>query len=80
MCTGPDRKGIFFSPVVGSEMIHWNYTDSIERNEIQWNDRISYFGFFASSVDNSPYKFFIDIKVISHCNGNELRINIFFLF
>lgn len=52
---GSEHMGIYISPVVGSEMVQWNYTDSDERNEIQWNDRLSYMGTFGSALDNSAY-------------------------
>lgn len=59
---GPDHMAIFLSPSHESEVINWSFADEIVPNGFGWDNRITYFIFFAYAIDNSAYDFFVDIR------------------
>lgn len=54
---------IYLSPVIGSKIVGWSISDKIIESDIIWNRRNTYFVFVGYALDDSPYKFSVDVAV-----------------
>nr|XP_012220395.1 PREDICTED: endoplasmic reticulum metallopeptidase 1-like isoform X1 [Linepithema humile]XP_012220396.1 PREDICTED: endoplasmic reticulum metallopeptidase 1-like isoform X2 [Linepithema humile] len=61
--TGPDHVGIILSPYKGVHLEKWSILDEKPLQGPKWNDRETYFIYYACASDCVPYTFSIELNV-----------------
>lgn len=62
--TGTDHMTIYLSPVSGVDIVNWNISSAITKNEYKWKKRDTYYITLAYSLDDSAYQFYVDIEQV----------------
>lgn len=60
---GPDHIGIILSPYKGVHLKKWSVIDEKPLQGPMWNDRETYFIYYACASDCIPYTFSIELNV-----------------
>lgn len=60
---GPDHIGIILSPYKGVHLEKWTVSDEKPLQSPRWNDRETYFIYYACASDCVPYTFSIELNV-----------------
>lgn len=72
--TGPDHIGVMMSPKEGLTLKEWTVTNDAPLPSSQWNDRNTYFIFFARALEPLPMKFTIYLQMPSNHTGPVLDL------
>ncbi|XP_011872010.1 PREDICTED: endoplasmic reticulum metallopeptidase 1-like [Vollenhovia emeryi] len=72
--TGPDHIGIILSPYKGVHLEKWSIINEKPLQGPMWNDRETYFIYYACASDCVPYTFSIELNVSSVQKGPCLSI------
>lgn len=62
-CLGPDHIGIILSPYKGVHLEKWSIFDEKPVQGPMWNDRETYFIYYACASNCVPYTFSIELNV-----------------
>lgn len=60
---GPDHMSIILSPYKGIHLEKWSVIDEKPLQGPMWNDRETYFIYYACASDCMPYTFSIELNV-----------------
>ncbi|XP_032686560.1 endoplasmic reticulum metallopeptidase 1-like isoform X3 [Odontomachus brunneus] len=72
--TGPDHIGIILSPYKGVHLEKWTVVEGKPLQGPMWNDRETYFIYYACASDCVPYTFSIELNVSAMQKGPCLSI------
>ncbi|XP_046630569.1 endoplasmic reticulum metallopeptidase 1-like isoform X1 [Neodiprion virginianus] len=72
--TGPDHIGIILSPYEGVRLIKWSVLDDPPLEGPLWNNRHTYFIYYACAADCDPYSFSVDLEIPHGHKGPSLSI------
>ncbi|KAL6262629.1 hypothetical protein P5V15_005422 [Pogonomyrmex californicus] len=72
--TGPDHIGIMLSPYKGVHLEKWSILDGKPLQGPMWNDRETYFIYYACASNCVPYTFSIELNVSAIQKGPCLSI------
>lgn len=72
--TGPDHIGIILSPYKGVHLEKWTVSDEKPVQGPMWNDRETYFIYYACASDCMPYTFSIELNMSTAQKGPCLSI------
>jgi len=62
-CLGPDHIGIILSPYEGVHLEKWSILDGKPLQGPRWNNRETYFIYYACASDCVPFTFSIELNV-----------------
>ncbi|XP_012263393.2 endoplasmic reticulum metallopeptidase 1-like [Athalia rosae] len=72
--TGPDHIGIMLSPYEGVHLKKWSVLNDPPLQGPHWNNRETYFIYYACSSDCEPYSFTVDLEVPENHREPSLTI------